>query len=78
LLVALADGVLDTLPLARVEPFRAALGSWLAENCPEALALDDRVRALPEATEKRLKAALAELARHVREPAAGAVRGVAS
>jgi F-type H+/Na+-transporting ATPase subunit alpha len=62
LLVALADGVLDTLPLERIEALRGALGSWLAEHCPDILALDDKAAPLTEDTRARLKAALTALA----------------
>ncbi len=33
LLAALSDGVLDAVPLERVDAFRAALAPWLAEHC---------------------------------------------
>ena len=39
---AVADGVLDPVPLDRMDAFRAGLAPWLAEHCPEVLALDDR------------------------------------
>ncbi len=71
LLLAIAEGVLDALPLDRVNAFRAGLGSWLAEHCPEAMALDDRSAALADDLRARLKAALQALARSV-APAADA------
>jgi len=46
LLLAVGEGVLDDLPVERVDAFRAALGPWLANHCPEVLALDDRAQPL--------------------------------
>ena len=62
LLCALNGGVLDGLPLDRVEAFRAALGPWLAENFPEMRALDDQAAPLPDEFRARLKAALTSFA----------------
>jgi F-type H+-transporting ATPase subunit alpha len=63
LLVALDDGVLDRVPLDRIDDFRSALGSWLAEHCPDVVLLDDQAKALPEDLRARLKASLDALAR---------------
>jgi F-type H+-transporting ATPase subunit alpha len=65
LLVAVAEGLLDDVPLERVEAFRAGLGPWLAQQCPEATALDDEAKALSDDLGARLKTALDELARSV-------------
>ena len=65
LLLAVSQGALDELPLDRVDAFRAGLRAWLAERCPEALALDDRTQTLSEDLQQRLSAALGELARSV-------------
>jgi len=37
LLLAIDEGKLDALPLARVETFKSRLGAWLKERCPRAL-----------------------------------------
>ncbi len=62
LLLAAAERVLDDLPLERVDAFRAALGAWLAEHCPDALAIDDQAEALREEQRERLTDALKALA----------------
>jgi F-type H+/Na+-transporting ATPase subunit alpha len=63
LLIALTDGVLDALPVERVHGFRRALGPWLANHCPETLALDVHAAPLSDEQRARLKSALEELAR---------------
>jgi F-type H+/Na+-transporting ATPase subunit alpha len=63
LLQALSDGVLDRLPLDRIDAFRAALRPWLTEHCSEILALDDRTAALSDELHARLKTTLLALAR---------------
>jgi F-type H+-transporting ATPase subunit alpha len=63
LLLAVSQGVLDDVPLDRVGSFRGGLGACLAECCPEALAIDDRMTALSGELKGRLTAALAGLAR---------------
>ena len=62
LLFAVAKGVLDEVPLDRVEPYRAALHEWLAAHCSDVLALDDQAAALPPELEAQLLAALTGLA----------------
>jgi len=69
LLCALSDGVLDALPLDRVNAFRAGLAHWLDGHCPEALALDDQAGALSADMRARLNAALVALCRSVGAPA---------
>jgi F-type H+/Na+-transporting ATPase subunit alpha len=64
LLLAVAEGVLDDLPLDRLDALRTSLGPWLAQHCPEALALGDRT-ILSEDLQERLLAALEALARSV-------------
>ena len=71
LLLAAAEHVLDELALDRVDDFRAALGAWLAEHCPEALAIGDRTEELDSALRDRLVAALRALARKLGVPPAG-------
>ena len=70
LLSAVAEGVLDVVPLDRVDAFRAALGAWIAERCPEVAALDDRSPALSAELRARLTAALQALARSLAETGA--------
>jgi F-type H+-transporting ATPase subunit alpha len=67
LLCALADGVLDALPVERVPAFRTALTPWLADHCPEILELDDGSPALSAELRARLKEAMATLARGLAE-----------
>jgi F-type H+-transporting ATPase subunit alpha len=67
----MSKGVLDEVPLERVDAFRAGLGTWLAQHCLEALALDDQTAALSEDLQGRLSMALKELARSVSSPSAG-------
>jgi F-type H+/Na+-transporting ATPase subunit alpha len=68
LLLAVSEGLLDDVPLDRLDPLRASLGPWLAQHCPEALALDDRTT-LSENLRERLSAALQAVARSVTMPA---------
>jgi proton translocating ATP synthase F1 alpha subunit len=67
LLSALAEGLLDDMPLNLVKVFQARLGSWLTEESPEVMRLDDQVQALSDDFRARLKAALSALARSVLE-----------
>ncbi|GHD57817.1 hypothetical protein GCM10017083_39750 [Thalassobaculum fulvum] len=71
LLFAVAEGVLDRLPLDAVERFRAELTGWLKERCPEILAVDDQSPPLPEDLRARLRPAVADLVETVRATAAG-------
>jgi F-type H+-transporting ATPase subunit alpha len=68
LLVAIAEHVLDPLPLERVDAFRDGLGAWLAKHCPEALKLDDQAPALSKTSRERLVAALQAWAQSLAEP----------
>jgi F-type H+-transporting ATPase subunit alpha len=68
LLVAVSEGVLDGVPLDRVDGFRNRLGPWLAEHCPEALALDDRTASLSNDLSERLAMALNALAHSLQPP----------
>ena len=65
ILCALNDGVLDEVPLDRVEAFRSALAPWLAENFPEIAALNDDAPPLSDDLRARLKTSLTALARSV-------------
>jgi F-type H+-transporting ATPase subunit alpha len=67
LLYALNEGLLDSLTVTQISRFRSDLTSWLAEHCPEILALDDRSQPLTEDLRARLKASLVELSQTVRE-----------
>ena len=69
LLTAVAEGILDDLPLDRVDAFRGGLGAWLARDCPGALALDARMAAMPEDLAGPLKTALVALAASINGPA---------
>jgi len=62
LLLALAERLLDDVPLERIGIFRDRLHDWLASHQPEALELDDRSPAMPEEARARLKGVLARLA----------------
>jgi F-type H+-transporting ATPase subunit alpha len=68
LLVAASEGVLDDIPVDRVDGFRTALRDWLAERCPDALSLDDRAPALAPDFRQRLVAALEALAQSFAAP----------
>ena len=68
LLVAVSQGVLDDVPLDRVDSFRAGLGAWLARHCPEALAFDDQTTELSDQLSERLTTVLGGLARSVAAP----------
>jgi F-type H+-transporting ATPase subunit alpha len=63
-LTALAERILDALPLERIEPYRDQLESWLRANCPEILEIDGKDPPAPELA-KRLVASLRELARQI-------------
>jgi F-type H+/Na+-transporting ATPase subunit alpha len=71
LLLALAEGVLDGLPIDRIDEFRERLLPWLGECCPEIATLDDKAEALAAALRDRLVSCLQELARRT----SGQVRG---
>jgi F0F1-type ATP synthase alpha subunit len=65
LLCALNDGILDGVPLERIDAFHAGLHAYLAEHCPDVAALDDASKPLVEESRARLNSALAALARSV-------------
>ena len=62
LLLALTEGLLDSIPLDRVEAFRSKLGPWLTEHCPEVLVIDDQTAVLPAELHAHLKGTLEVLA----------------
>ena len=62
LLIALSDGVLDSLPAEGVGAFRAALAAWLGEHCPEIARIADAAPPLSDALHKRLRETLGALA----------------
>ena len=74
LLLALAEGVLDDVPLDRLEAFREGLRPWLTDNCPELRALDDQAKPLSPELRVRFTAVLQALA-HSIAPARSAVAG---
>lgn len=65
LLLALAERLLDDIPLERIGAFRDRLHDWLAGRQPQTLELDERSPALSEEARVRLKGALAALAQAV-------------
>jgi F-type H+/Na+-transporting ATPase subunit alpha len=65
LLLAVSEGLLDELPLDRVDALRRGLRDRLSEHCPEALALDDEAPPLSEELRGRIREAVAALAREV-------------
>jgi F-type H+-transporting ATPase subunit alpha len=65
LLLAISEGLLDELPLDRVDMLRRGLRDRLSEHCPEALALDDEAPPLSEELRGRIREAVAALAREV-------------
>jgi F0F1-type ATP synthase alpha subunit len=70
LLSALAHGLLDDIPLDLVQEFQTKLRSWLTEEFPEAMMLDDQMQALSDECRAQLKATLSALVRAVLEAAA--------
>jgi F-type H+/Na+-transporting ATPase subunit alpha len=65
LLAALADGVLDSVPLERIGAFRQRLADWLRQRHPEVAALADDAQPLSPDARASLRDSLAELARTV-------------
>ena len=65
LLLALAERLLDDVPLERVGIFRERLHEWLAARAPEVLALEDRSPALSGEARSKLRQVLEELAQAV-------------
>ncbi|MFZ1988326.1 MAG: F0F1 ATP synthase subunit alpha [Alphaproteobacteria bacterium] len=65
LLSALADGVLDTVPLDKVGAFRSGLRTWLSDHAPDVLHLADDAQPLKDEQRSSLKTALSALARQV-------------
>ncbi|MGW8369769.1 MAG: F0F1 ATP synthase subunit alpha [Gammaproteobacteria bacterium] len=65
LLLALAEGVLDTLPIDHIDEYRKRLLPWIDKYCPEITALDDKARALADTLHDRLVSCLRDLAREI-------------
>jgi F-type H+/Na+-transporting ATPase subunit alpha len=65
LLVALADRLLDDIPLERIGAFRDRLHDWLASRLPQALELDDHSPALSPEDRAALSGMLAALAQAI-------------
>jgi F-type H+/Na+-transporting ATPase subunit alpha len=63
LLVAVSAGVLDDMPLDRVDAFRAGLAAWLTDHSPDIAALDPRAPPIADDARSRLADSLRELAR---------------
>ncbi len=68
LLVALAGGLLDDVPLDRIDAFRAGLPAWLTDHAPDVATLDPRSHPLAEDVRARLIASMRELARSITVP----------
>jgi len=62
LLLAVAEGVLDSVPLDRIDAFRAGLKALLVEDCNDVATLDDHAGPLSDELRTHLKASLAALA----------------
>jgi F-type H+-transporting ATPase subunit alpha len=62
LLLALAERILDELPVDRVADFRERLGETLTERCPEITVLDEKTETLSETLRVRLLSCLKDLA----------------
>ena len=75
LLFAVANGMLDEVPLDRVEAFRAALHECLAAHCSGVLALDDQAAALAPELEEQLQATLTAFARSFLDPPSAGAQG---
>jgi len=71
LLTGVLGGILDDVPLDRVDAFRACLGRWLAEHCPEAVSLDDQASTLSQELHDRLVTGLSALAHSIAMPTTG-------
>ena len=65
LLYALGEGLLDPIPLERIVDFRTRLAGWLADHCPDVLALTDEAQPLGDAVRARLRSSLSALAEAV-------------
>jgi F-type H+/Na+-transporting ATPase subunit alpha len=65
LLAAVADGLLDDVPLAQVDEFRKALGPWLKEHLPEITSLDDQAKALTDELRAHMKTSLEALVQSI-------------
>ena len=65
LLLALAERLLDDIPLERIGVFRERLHDWLSARQPETLELDDHSPALSQEAHLRLKDVLASLAQSI-------------
>ncbi|MCP5367731.1 MAG: F0F1 ATP synthase subunit alpha [Hyphomicrobiales bacterium] len=69
LLLAVHEGLLDAIPLDRVDRLKADLGAWLAEACPRAVARIQETQSLADGDRADLLAALGDF---LNRPAAGA------
>jgi F0F1-type ATP synthase alpha subunit len=76
LLLAVAERLLDDVPLDRVVAFRKGLGAWLAQHCPELLALDEQAPPLTGDLRASLKAAMQALVCSIMRATGEALPGV--
>ncbi|HIJ62702.1 MAG TPA: F0F1 ATP synthase subunit alpha [Rhodospirillaceae bacterium] len=67
LLLAVKEGLLDPLPLDKVDLLRSRLPDWLARHCPETLGLQDSDPPLADAARDRLRLMLGQLVQAVTE-----------
>ena len=65
LLLALAEGLLDEIPLQQIPVFRAGLRNYLSDHCPDALALDEHSPPLAGELRLRLRQTLSAWARQL-------------
>jgi F-type H+/Na+-transporting ATPase subunit alpha len=61
LLFALAENLIDDVPLDRIEAFRDALSSWLDQDAPGILTLDDQTKSLTDQQRQHLHDGIAAL-----------------
>ena len=67
LLLAVGEGLLDPLPLERIDAFRGRLREWLAEHCPDVAGLTDTAKPPSVDLRAQLKDSLQALARSIAE-----------
>lgn len=77
-LLALSEGVLDSLPLDRIATFKARLPSWLDARVPAALNRIEKTGELDEDSRSALLGALRDLAATLAPSAADAEDGARS
>lgn len=61
LLFALSENLLDDVPMDRIDAFRDALSSWLDQDAPDILTLDDQTKSLTDQQRQHLHDGIAAL-----------------